>query len=276
MATSSNPIVFYDIAQRPPVTETCCAVNPWKSRLALNFKAVPYTTSWVKMPDISKVRSGLKVPACRKFADGSDFNTLPIIHDPATNIFVGDSFEIAVYLQHNYPTSGAGNLFPPQKLDYVFNNDIALVVPLSELSETDFVEYARFNTSIDAAFSPHTALMCQGLPLDPETAEITKADFVKRAGVRSWDDFALVGEAREKMKESFEAVLGDIAKLFLRNTSGPFLLGQQASYADFIVGGWLRMMRVTLPQSEWEEARGWHGGIFGQLHDGLDKYAEVK
>ncbi|KAK2601764.1 hypothetical protein QQS21_004648 [Conoideocrella luteorostrata] len=272
----SDPIVFYDIAQRPPVTETCCAVNPWKSRLALNFKAVPYSTSWVKMPDISKLRTGLKVPACRKLADGSDYNTLPIIYDPATNSFVGDSFDIAVHLQHNYPFSGAGDLLPPQKLDYVFSNSAKLVVPLSELRETNFPEYARFNTNIDAAFSAHVPLMVHGLPLDPATADITKAEFVKRAGVGSWDDFALVGEAREKMKESFVAILGDVAKLFLKDTSGPFLLGQRASYADLIVGGWLRMMRMTLPESEWNEARGWHGGIFGKLYDALDKYAEVK
>lgn len=276
MATTSNPIVFYDIAQRPPVTATCCAVNPWKSRLALNFKAVPYTTTWVKMPDISKVRSGLKLPACRKLADGSDFNTLPIIHDPATHSFVGDSFDIAVYLQHTYPRSGAGDLFPTQKLDYVFSNDRELAVPLSERSETHFAEYARFNTSIDAAFSAHVQLMVHGLPLDPATAEITKAEFVRRAGARSWDDFELAGEAREKMKESFQNMLGDVAKLFLGDATGPFLLGPKASYADMIVGGWLRMMRATLPESEWEEARGWHGGIFGQLHDALDKYAEVK
>lgn len=276
MATTSNPIVFYDIAQRPPVEETCCAVNPWKARLALNFKAVPYTTSWVRMPDISKVRSGLKVPACRKFADGSDFNTLPIIHDPATNSFKGDSFDIATYLQHTYPDSGAGDLFPPQKIDYVLSNDITLLIPLSEIRETEFVEYARFNQNVDAVFTAHVGLMAYGIPLDPATAEITKADFVKRAGVGSWEDFKVVGEVRETMKKSFENALADLSKLFVRDTAGPFLLGQKASYADLIVGGWLRMAHRTLPASEWEELRGWHGGVFGQLHDALDKYAEVK
>lgn len=276
MTIPSKPIVFYDIAQRPPVEETCCAVNPWKSRLALNFKAVHYTTSWVRMPDISKVRSGLGIPAGRKFADGSDFNTLPIIHDPATDAFVGDSFDIAVHLQHNYPTSGAGDLFPPQKLDYVFSPDPNLMIPLSEIRETEFAEYARFNTSIDAAFTAHVPLMAKGIPFDPATAKITEAELARRAGLASWDDFKLEGEMREKMKESFEATLGGLSKLFLKDTTGPFVLGQQASYADFIVGGWLRMARVTLPQSEWEELRGWHRGIFGQLHDALDKYAEVK
>lgn len=276
MATTSNPIVFYDIAQRPPVTETCCAVNPWKARLALNFKTVPYTTSWVRMPDISKVRMGLNVPACRKFADGSDFNTLPIIHDHATNTFKGDSFDIAVYLQHTYPDSGAGDLFPPQKLDYVVSKDVPLLIPLSEISGTEFVEYARFNQSVDAVFTAHTGLMAYGMPLDPATADITKAEFVNRAGVKSWEDFKMVGEVREMMKKSFEKSLGDLAKMFVRDTTGPFLLGHKANYADIIVGGWLRMACVTLPEGEWKELKSWHGGVFGQLHDALDKYAEVK
>ncbi|QPG99653.1 hypothetical protein C2857_002270 [Epichloe festucae Fl1] len=286
MATStststSTPIIFYDIAQRPPVTETCCAVNPWKTRLALNFKAVTYTTTWVKMPDISGVRASLNVPACRKFADGTDFNTLPIIHDPATGSLIGDSFDIAAYLQRTYPASGAGHLFPPlpppQKLDYAVGRDMQLLIPLSEVrASSELADYARFNSNVDAAFTAHVGVMVHGLPLDPATADVTKAEFVRRAGVSSWEDFEMVGEAREKMMQSLRNMLGDLAALFRRDASGPFLLGQQATYADLIVGGWLRMMRATLPASEWQEVRAWHGAVFGRLHDALDKYAEVK
>lgn len=50
--------------------------------------------------------------------------------------------------------------------------------------------------------------------------------FVRRAGATSWEDFALVGEQREKVKESLHNTLGELAKLFLRDTSGPFLLGK--------------------------------------------------
>ncbi|KAJ3545342.1 hypothetical protein NM208_g2546 [Fusarium decemcellulare] len=100
--------------------------------------------------------------------------------------------------------------------------------------------------------------MTDGMPLDPARVEEIKAEF-----------------AREKLMESFRDMLGDLAKLF-EKTDGPFLLGQQASYADFIVGAWLRMSLVALPKSEWEEARSWHGGVFGRLHDALDVYAEVK
>lgn len=278
MATPPTPntITLYDIAQRPPVEESCCAPNPWKSRFALNFKGVPYSTSWVEMPDISKVRRSLDEPASRKFADGTDFYTLPIIKDAATGSTVGDSFDIAVYLQRKYPNAGAGDLFPTQNLDYVFTQNAAFVVPLSERGQGDFAEYARFNSNVDAAFTTHTQLMVEGMPFDPATAELTKAEFGRRAGVNSWDDFALTADAREKLKGSFRDTLGDLAKLFLENTEGPFLLGRRASYADFIVGAWLRMAQRTLPAMEWEELRAWHGGVFGRLHDALDIYAEVK
>ncbi|KAK3811352.1 MAG: hypothetical protein JOS17DRAFT_495485 [Linnemannia elongata] len=279
MATASTPsagLVFYDIAMRPPVTATCCATNPWKSRYALNFKKVPYSTSWVQLPDITKVRRALDVPASRNFADGSDYHTLPMLSDPAHSAIIGDSFDIAVYLQKTYPDSGSGDLFPPQKLDYVFQYDLALFAPLSQRNDCELAEYAVFNTNVDAAFSAHVLLMVHGLPFDPATEDITRAEFVRRAKAASWDDLTVRGEEREKLKRSFCETLAGLADLFEKEPSGPFLLGTQPSYADFIVGGWVKMMHVTLPGAEWEEARTWHDGVFGRLHDALQIYAEVK
>ncbi|KAH7245637.1 hypothetical protein BKA59DRAFT_544848 [Fusarium tricinctum] len=274
-SASSKSIVFYDIAARPPVEKNCFSPNPWKTRLALNFKGVPYSTSWVALPDIAKVRESLKVPACRKFADGKDFYTLPIIEDPATGSLVGDSFDIALYLQKTYPNSGGGNLFPPQTLDFDFKHPYILV-PLSECRNSEFPEYAKFNMNIDAAFTAHTQLAVQGMPFDPATEELSKAEFVRRAGVKQWDDFALDSEAREKLMESFRETLGGLAKLFSRDASGPFLLGTTVSYADMMVGAWLRMMYATMPEDEWKQVTTWHDGIFGQLHDALNAYADVK
>ncbi|KAM0242283.1 hypothetical protein ACHAP5_007223 [Fusarium lateritium] len=273
-SASSKTIVFYDIAARPPVEKNCFSPNPWKSRFALNFKRVPYSTSWTALPDIAKVRESLKVPACRKFADGKDFYTLPIIEDPATGSLIGDSFDIALYLHRTYPSSG-GDLFPPQTLDFDFKHPYILV-PLSECHESEFPEYAKFNMNIDAAFTAHTQLGVQGMPFDPATEELSKAEFVRRAGVKQWDDFTLDGEARSKLMESFREMLRGLAKLFSRDTSGPFLLGTTVSYADMMVGAWLKMMSITIPEDEWKQVITWHDGIFGQLHDGLNAYADVK
>jgi glutathione S-transferase len=273
--TSTATITFYDIAFRPPVTATTCAPNPWKARYALNVKNVPYKTTWVPMPDIAKVRLSVGVPASRKFADGSDYHTLPMMTDSATDSIVGDSFDIAIHLQKNYPDSGVRDLFPTQNLEYVYQQDVPMIVPLSERDEGVYGEYVRFQMHVDAAFSAHVALMCHGLPFDPVYADVTRDEFVKRAGVGCWDDFTVKGDARVKLMLSFREMLGELAKLFTRDPTGPFLLGEQVSYGDLIVGGWLRMMSVTLPSEEWEEARAWHDGVFGQLHDALKQYADV-
>ena len=150
------------------------------------------------------------------------------------------------------------------------------MVPLSECNESQYPEYARFNTSVDAAFSAHAQLSVQCFPFDPATAEISRAEFARRAGVKSWDDFTLVGEAREKVKDSFRETLGGLGKLFSKDSSGPFILGTKVCYGDLIVGGWLRMFRATLSENEWKELRSWHDGLFGRLFDALEAYAEMK
>ncbi|KAL1973928.1 hypothetical protein VTN31DRAFT_5488 [Thermomyces dupontii] len=275
--SSDNKIVnFYDIAMRPPVEEHCCAPNPWKARLALNVKSIPHKTTWVPLMDIPTVRKGLGLPACRKFLDGSDYYTLPIIQDSSTGAVLGDSFDIAVYLQKTYPDAGAGDLFPPQNLDFGFTSPPFLQIPLSELNLKEYPEYAKFNQDVDGVFSIHQQLSVQGMPFDPARAEECKAEFARRAGVKSYYDLDVVGEQRDKVKESFRNTLAPLAQLFTRDSSGPFILRNRISYADIIVGGWLRMMCKTMLQNEWEELRGWHGGVFGRLHDALEVYADVK
>ncbi|EPS26455.1 hypothetical protein PDE_01392 [Penicillium oxalicum 114-2] len=276
MSDSAQPISFYDIALKPPVKENACSPNPTKARMALNFKGVPYSTTWVPLPDVSKVRRSLNVPPCRKFADGGDFYTLPVIVDPNTGSKIGDSFDIAVYLQKTYPDSGEGNLFPAQNLDYEYKAGAVVAVPLSDLQNEEFADYAKFNQQVDAVFTMHTGLAIQCFPFDPATEEISKAEFARRVGVSSIDELNLTGEAREKVIQSFREALSGLAVLFQRDSSGPFLLGPKANYADLIVGGWLRMMRGVLPTNEWEQLRGWHDGVFARLYDALEVYREMK
>ena len=114
------------------------------------------------------------------------------------------------------------------------------------------------------------------MPLDPATAETSRADFARRAGVARWEDFEIPqgSDKRRKMLGAFEAALGsDLAAWFVRRDEGPFLEGRTPMYADLIVGGWLQMMRNCLP--EWEDLRGWHGGLWGRLFDALEEWAEV-
>ncbi|KAE8348975.1 hypothetical protein BDV28DRAFT_72027 [Aspergillus coremiiformis] len=243
---SSRLIVLYDIASGPPVT--CFAPNPWKVRYALNFKGVPYRTEWVELPEVTSRRKGLGVPPCRTFNDGSPYYTLPVVEDLATSNKVGDSFDIALYLDKTYPD--APRLLP------------SLSVGL----------HASFNAHVDALFTRFVILFFHGMPLNPETAEMSRATFAARAGTQSWEDLTVTGEARETTLEGFKAALAELAKTY-SYTEGPFLEGNTVTYADFIVGGWLQFAKASLP--EWEDLQKWHGGQWGTLHSALKKYAKV-
>jgi glutathione S-transferase len=214
----------------------------------LNAKSVPYQTEWVELPDVKATRIALGVPPVRKLPNGEDFYTLPIIHDTATDTYVGDSFDIAVYLDQKYPESGS-RLFP---------GSIGV--------------YRAFNAYVDALFTRYVALGVEGLPFNPETAEATKAEHVARFGVNSWDDFSVKGEARQKMLEAFKADMEELATFY--RFDGPFLEGQTMTYADIIVGGWLSMLKVTL--AEFYQIYEWQGGRWKRLHQALDQWAEIK
>ncbi|KAJ5703559.1 hypothetical protein N7493_011484 [Penicillium malachiteum] len=268
--------IEYDMATRPPMRFNCYSASSWKSRLALNFKKLPYSSSWVHRIKVPQALRPLDVSTTRRFEDGSNYHTLAIVVDPSTNAKLGGSFQIATYLQEIYPTSGAGDLFPPQDLDFGLNKDRAVSESPAERMDTRYEEYFKFNTAVDAAFTFHASLMNYQIRFDPGMTDENKADFVRHASVSSSADFDVKGKEREKLKKSLWIMMGDLARLFLRDTSGPFLLGQQATYADIIVGAWLRMMSVKLPGNEWKEVKGWHLGVFGNLHDALEEFAEVQ
>lgn len=248
-SSSEDQIVFYDIASGPPIRPF--APNPWKTRYALNFKRAPFVTQWVDLADVTSTRKSLGVEPVRFHADGEPFYTLPAIRDPgsADNKVVGDSFDIAVYLEEKFPE--APSLFR--------TGSIGL--------------YASFNAHMDTVFPVGAALAAQNFPFNPATEEQSKAEFCRRLGVQSWDDLLLSEEARAGILSGLQKSLGDVAKYFRfsgAGDEGPFIGGKEADYADIIIGGWLMMFSQTVP--EWEEIRGWHGGVWGRLHDGLKPY----
>lgn len=231
---------------------------------ALNFTKTPYRTNWVQLPDVSTTRKKLGVPAVRKHPDGTDFLTLPILYDPTTTTsteqegtFVGDSFDIAMYVHNKRSSTDQGGppLFPP--------NSIAL--------------HRALNAHVDTLFTMNGVLLAgYYMPFDPATAEATKADILARIGVSRWEDLELPpgSEMRKEKLAAFEAALGSqLAVWFVRRDEGPFLEGKTPMYADLIIGGWLQMMRNCLP--EWEELRGWQGGLWGRLFDALEEWTEV-
>lgn len=276
MSSDNETTTFYDIASAPPLRTF--APNPWKTRFALNFKGIPYQTQWVQMPQIASLREGLGVLANRTLPDGSPFHTLPMIKDATTNRLIGDSFEIALYLDETYPD--APKLFHPRTIGLT----------------------AALNAQVDSLFTPFT-LLCDKMPFDPSVIEEVIAIFAKRAGTGGKDIQQEVSdEQREEMLVSFEAKLGELAKAYWhtggttdhiwraggtekeqvqrpppgRELPGPFLDGDEPAYPDFIVGAWLKMMEASMRPEEWQRMRSWQGGLWANLVDALSEWSEIK
>ena len=271
--TESNPLVLYDISS--PKQPRSYAPNPSKARLALSFKRVPFKTTWVDILDIPDTRKGLHCPATRKLDDDSDFFTLPMLQDPVSGKVVGDSFDIANYLEDTFPGSG-GRLFPPNStrtgLDYESpHRDTVFFAPITSNQGAKNEAYARFNLHVDATFSAQMVLHGVNLPFNPETVDAAKAVMIKRAHLKSWDDLIVKGEARQQLMGAFKDAVKSLADLYMVHEDGPYLEGKEANYADLIVGGWLNMFSIIMPEDEWKDFRTWHNGVFARLHDALQE-----
>lgn len=270
---ASKHIVFYDIASGPPVRTF--APNPWKTRYALNFKKVAYRTEPIDMPDIASVRQKLGVPANRTLPDGSPYHTLPLIHDQSTGAFIGDTFEIALHLDKTYPSNP----------------------PLFRPGTTGLT--ASFNARVDELFTKHVALSST-MPFPEESQERINSIFAARFGLTDLSAMALSASAREALFVAFENALGEFAKAYRhvggttdtvwlasgtaaaqaqkseREEVGPYLDGDEPAYADLIVGAWLAMLAECMDAKDWERVRGWHGGLWGRVHDALEPLREMR
>lgn len=280
---TSQPLIFYDISS--PLEPCSYAPNPSKSRYALSFKNIPFTTKWTDILDIPVTRKGLHCAATRKLDDGSDYYTLPMLVDPNNDhAVIGDSFDIANYLDERFPDPERA-LFPEdaegrKRLEKCWRyespaKDTMFFAPITTNEGKRNGEYALFNLHVDATFTANMGLYGYNLPFNPESAERVKEIMAKRAHLPSWEVLKVEGEEkRAEMKKSMKEGLRSLAELFdAEGKEGPFLMGTKSCYADLIVGGWLNFYGVIMPKNEWEEFEGWYGGVFGRLHAALqEKY----
>lgn len=230
-------------------------------RLALNFKSVSFKTTWVEFPDVEATRKRLGVPPSRKFPDGSDFYTLPVFFDAAAQQHVGDSFDIALYLDVRWPDG-------------------------SRLVSAGTAGVLKaWNDRVDALFSRFVKLCAHGImPLNPDNAEASRRIFVGRgqsmqpwAGgpLLTWDDCTVRGDARSAMLADFQAALGELDAYYAyAGGAGPFLAEDQPTYSDLIVGGWLGYVYETLPPGELADLETWHHGCWAKVWKALARYAD--
>lgn len=227
------------------------------------------------MPDIHAVREELGVPANRTLPDGTPYHTLPVIQDSSTGALVGDSFEIALYLDKTYPD--ARRLIQPGATGLT----------------------AAFNAQVDGLFTKYVILADQ-MCFDPSVAAKCFEIFAKRAEIMKVKTLQLDAESREKLFVQFENALGEFVKCYYhvggttdyfwsetgtskaqaqhsnRQQVGPYLDGEEPSYPDLIVGAWVAMLSESMKPEDWQRVRKFQGGFWGRLHDALAPLRTIK
>ncbi|KAH7338343.1 hypothetical protein B0J17DRAFT_420783 [Rhizoctonia solani] len=251
-ATKENPIIFYDIFSQ---------TGPWspstyKTRLTLNYKRLPYRIEYLSIADIESKLKELGVPPTLH----NPFfpYTLPLIADPSSDpnekpTYVVESFDIALYLDQRYPEPKYPAVIPPgtrtlQKIatSHIMNAalNFGLVVLPCAVARPEFLDE-------------------RGREYYIRTRKVIYGRDIREFLLEAGDNWT-------KAKEKWET-LGD--QLDLGGRDGPFVMGDQISFADFAIGGVIHWVRKCegREMTRWNDMSAWQGGRWSAFWREIEK-----
>lgn len=218
----TEEIILYDL---PSQQGTSWSPNPWKTRLFLNYKKIPYTTQWVAYPDIAALFQSFDIPLAADAKDPTTRYTIPAIRTKDGK-YIMDSANIATYLDEQYPN-------PPLPLSIPEDAELAKL----------FGGMVGPSRGMWMPFVPKNVL----LPRCAEYFTRTREEIFCNG--KSLEEY---GESQDHEKiwaEMLPAIkgFGDV----LKREEGPFIKGKEVSYWDFKVVGYLHFLkRVRVPLHE--------------------------
>ncbi|KAH7309250.1 hypothetical protein BKA65DRAFT_519492 [Rhexocercosporidium sp. MPI-PUGE-AT-0058] len=205
-----SQVVLYDLPSKGRCS--CWSLNPWKTRLALNFKGIDYKTEWVEYPDI-KSRLSPHVPP--NTTSDTEY-TIPAVQFSDGKYIMG-STPIAERLEKEYPS-------PSLHLDSPIIGEVYSVIgKITETLRAVWLPRVPVNllNECSSEYFHRTREAFIGKPL---------TQYMKEEG----------GE--EAWVEALPAIkaLGELVK----KNGGPYVMGKTPSYPDFIIVGFLQFFKV--------------------------------
>ncbi|KAF4613867.1 hypothetical protein D9613_007612 [Agrocybe pediades] len=227
-----------------------------KTRYALNYKGLVFKTEWVALPDIEAhcKKLGIKPTGKAAWAPESDYYTLPAIHDPSTGTYISDSLLIAKYLDETYPDT-------PR----IFPNKAEVGLQLA------FVD--AFVACVAPA--PALAFTVAMTRIDRRSEEYIRRTREKAFGA-TIEEMTPTGEKAQQEWEKLRKGLDKVAAWYAEtDDKGPYILGDVVSWADFVVGGQIMMLKALWGENseEWKRITAFNDGRWGALIESLAKYA---
>lgn len=193
------------------------STNRPTARLALNYKGLPYRTEWIEYPDIAPKFKALGIPPNAPGTSNYEYSV------PAARIsggsYVMESRAIAKALEELQPE-------PSLHLD------------------NGYVDRAQA-----VAGKVQNALVPTGLPripvklLNPASEKYFRETREKRFGM-TLEELAKSDKAGENAWKAAEAPLQELVSLLHEHEDGPYIMGKQVSFADFILAGLWRFVQI--------------------------------
>ncbi|OBT70450.1 hypothetical protein VE03_00255 [Pseudogymnoascus sp. 23342-1-I1] len=206
-----SDIILYDL---PSKQGTCWSFNPWKTRLALNFKGLDYKTVWIEYPDIKPTFS----PEIPPNAPPDTPYTIPALRLSPTGLIM-HSRAIAAQLEELHPE-------PSLHLD-------------SPILAQVYAIQAKHIAPLYGLWMP---LVSTNL-LNPRSKEYFDRTREEGEGISLPELLAKTEKREEEAWESAREGLRELGALLEENTKGPYFMGDVVSYADLVVLSWLQFYR---------------------------------
>jgi len=189
-------------------------------RLALNYKGIPYETRWVEYPDIAPLFKSFGIAPN---SAGMQY-TIPAIQMPDGR-FIMDSVKIAQELDMHQPSPslrlGSPRVEQTKEAVELVNNALA---PVSRPRVPEMV----LNSGSIEYFS-RTRSQRFGMPLEV----LARSEL---AGEAAWKGAT---EGLERVKS-----------LLAEDKTGPYVMGAEPGFADFVLAGFWRFMQVLDRQED--------------------------
>ncbi|KAF2804887.1 uncharacterized protein BDZ99DRAFT_467126 [Mytilinidion resinicola] len=207
--------ILYDIPSKKPLESW--SLNPWKTRLALNFKKIDYQTEWVEYPAIAPLLKSFGLPP----NDPTDPDYFTAYSIPTVRFdertYVMESKAIAAELEQRYPD-------PP-------------LHPSAPL-------VAEVQKAVNAAFGPLTPILISAIPRNLLTE--TSAGWFEDDRKARMGGVSLAQMEAEKGGEKAWGLAAEPAAALaalLKKNEGPFLGGEKVQYADFLIVSFLHFVK---------------------------------
>ncbi|KAK4224004.1 hypothetical protein QBC38DRAFT_486493 [Podospora fimiseda] len=246
---ADEQILFFDIPSKPPLA--AWSLNPWKSRLVLHYKNLNYTTEWLEYPEIApRLKDHIEAWPENSGLPPGTTHTIPALKLPSGE-WLMDSKKIAHRLEELYPS-------PPLHLDspVIPKLEAALKIIMKHLSNY-FMPLlpSRILNEVSHAHWYKSREPVAGMPLD---------QLFETKGKTAWHDLEKEGTLRE------------VTDWLKENEEGPFFLGKEASYADFVWIGFLIFMKCLGEEDAYQQVlkRSGDAGVHERLMEAAKQWTE--